>query len=213
MQPRRHDGFTIVELLVVIGLIGLLSGLIVPSLNGIRQKALDTKCLSNLRNDFVAIEAWMQKRRGQLPMCEFLPVATDTGPVGGLPELLKGHLPDNCETWRCPNDHDDDSLATGTSYLYLPGLLRWAPNVQMSVAQMLIALPADTSQQERDRIRAEAEGREVRAFLEHDSSKNFPLLMDSQDRHTHGTRAPRNGVFLDGSTREAKLELDDVPSG
>ncbi|MSR18140.1 MAG: prepilin-type N-terminal cleavage/methylation domain-containing protein [Phycisphaerales bacterium] len=203
LHSSANRAFTLVEMLVVIGIIGLLTGLVVPSLSGVRATAMNTRCLNNLRNDFVPITSWMQAHRGQLPMAEFLPAASDAGPQGGLPALLDGYLPKDSDTWRCPSDHDDDSLATGTSYLYMPGLLRWTPNVQFDVVQLLLALAPDTSDRERDRIRTEAESRLVLNFLERDTSGAFGLLIDSQDRHTHGTRQPRNIVFLDGTAREA----------
>jgi len=55
---RGHlgGGFTLVELLVVMAVIALLTGILLPSISGVHRRAREGKCLSNLRQMGVA---WM----------------------------------------------------------------------------------------------------------------------------------------------------------
>lgn len=214
VRPARR-GFTLVEMLAVIGVIAVLMSIIVPTLSGVRREAESVSCQSNLRQLHGAIEIYRASIKGMLPMCDFLPASTPDGPVGGLVEVLGNTVERDCKCWYCPADLDEEgSLAAGTSYVYLPGLLRYSPQVQIQVATMMAASMNNPglNARMRERQRRDAEAKLVGALYDQ-TPRAFAILADSQDRHKIGSRVPRNAVYIDGSVGVLREPDEDPGSG
>jgi type II secretory pathway pseudopilin PulG len=68
VSMRKRTAFTLVELLVVIGVIVILMGMLLPALNRAREAAHRANCLSNLRQVHLAFTYYAAANHDQVPI-------------------------------------------------------------------------------------------------------------------------------------------------
>ena len=82
MTPARRPGFTVIELLVVLGIVGVVLAVVLPSVERVRHQAYITKCGSNLHQIDVALSVYENENHGNWPRTGYDPATADA-PVKG----------------------------------------------------------------------------------------------------------------------------------
>lgn len=119
----RRCAFTLVELLVVIGIIALLVAILLPAMNRAKEQGNRIKCGSNLRQLGVAIQLYTEDNKGFFPAC-----AAGARPEDWIYWQSTRNIDDgvlvkyfgkkfNVGVYTCPSD-DATSRASGYKYSY-----------------------------------------------------------------------------------------------
>ncbi|AQQ09850.1 PilD-dependent protein PddA [Sedimentisphaera cyanobacteriorum] len=73
MTKKVNNAFTLVELLVVISIIGLLTGILMPVLSVAREQGRCVVCKSNLKNIGFALRVYLDDYEGKMPSADPYP--------------------------------------------------------------------------------------------------------------------------------------------
>src|SRR5213082_2273050 len=94
--PRR--AFTLVELLVVVGIIAILIAILMPALKRARDQANRIACQNNVRQLLIGCQMYVNENRLTWPFCNWLSQETSGNPAGWLYTYPNLTLAQNVET-------------------------------------------------------------------------------------------------------------------
>lgn len=94
---KRQKAFTLIEVLVVVGIIALLVGILMPSLSAAKRQARLTSCAARLHQVGLGMMAYMQDSRDRMPHVSYMPSVSPAPcdidkPSVYLADVLKKHL-------------------------------------------------------------------------------------------------------------------------
>src|SRR5215213_3814938 len=109
LNRKRKRAFSLIELMVVIGIIAVLIGFLLPSLQMARQSALRLQCMTNLRTIGQGLMMYANTYK-HLPLRLGLVNAPDTGDSWGYDEELIAFKAATKQTFICPAHIDSGML-------------------------------------------------------------------------------------------------------
>lgn len=105
--------FTLVEILAVITIIAVLTGLVFPAVSKVRNKARLTECGSNLKQLGIAFAAYTAENEDMFPVAAMMPSVNSSSPP--ICEVLLSYMGDNEFAFRCPADVKPESYYSSSN--------------------------------------------------------------------------------------------------
>ncbi|PKN05157.1 MAG: pilus assembly protein [Deltaproteobacteria bacterium HGW-Deltaproteobacteria-9] len=78
-KKRGQKGFTLIELMIVIAIIGILAAIAIPQFQAYRARGYSASMISDAKSGHTAVAAWMADNPGLVPAGEVI-----VGPAAGV---------------------------------------------------------------------------------------------------------------------------------
>jgi prepilin-type N-terminal cleavage/methylation domain-containing protein/prepilin-type processing-associated H-X9-DG protein len=194
MKTSNKRAFTLIELLVVMGIIGILVGLLLPALARAKTKAMNTVCVSNLRQLGIAARTYSEDSNNRLPSAEILPTQPidPQKPLSRICDLLASYMgrtpgtnTNSASVFRCPGDKVGLFEKEGSSYEWNADLNAHRIDETRSATLFLeIVRDGEVVQNTNMVLRFPPE--------------TTPLLLDYEEFHPRAPKSGKNVVYMDG---------------
>jgi len=173
LTRRPIHGFSLVELLIVIGIIAILIGILIPVIGRARAQARIVACRAQMQNLGSAMQMYRNQNKGRFPPAPQVPSADPAVP--DLTDYLAPHVGGVVRVFHCPADVDPVTVA-GVSYssFHDAEQTSYAYNVELGVLKVS----------------------ETLWYQVFHSTNQVPVLWDADN--FHGGSLPFNWLFADG---------------
>lgn len=101
---RPRAGFTLIEMLVVIAIIGLLAAILFPVFSRVRENGRRAACMSNLKQIWLGAMQYVQDCDDMLPAITYGDTAKPTTHYYRWMDVIEPYV-GNTQVFSCPSDH------------------------------------------------------------------------------------------------------------
>ncbi len=203
----RCPGFSLLELLVVLAIIGILVSMLLPVLGRAKSKAYNSVCVNNLRQLGIATRLYSEDNANRLPSAEILP--TDPidphRPLARICDVLgpyigraSGTNTNSASVCKCPLDKVGLFASEGSSYEWNADLNGHRIDETRSARVFMVWMTNNGPTQSTN-------------FSLLFPPETTPLLLDYEEFHNRPPKSGKNVVFMDGHVSPLEVQPTGEP--